>query len=123
MQIKQLGQSRQYRNKNEKLTNNRISTMEEMARGRKEGKRQFSHKRKTGSSQGKRPTSPKASTFYGKINGMDRPKFITKPHHQKMISATNGFELYQPDKVYADARPGKFKQQKRLGSKKQARIR
>lgn len=103
------------------MTNNRIP-IEELARSRKE-KRQSSHKRKPHSNQAKRPTSPKAATFYGQYSGMERPKFVGKPQHHKIVSATNGFEMFQADRVYTDARPNKAKNLKRVGSKKQARIR
>lgn len=116
------GPVRAIQKKNENFANHRISTTEELARGRKDAKRPASNKRKTLSNQSKRPTSPKAATFYGKSNEIDRPKFI-KPIHQKIVSATNGFEIYKAEKVYSEVRPMKPKQSKRLGSKKQNRIR
>lgn len=116
------GPIRAIQKKNENFANHRISTMDELARGRKDGKRPTSNKRKTLSNQSKRPTSPKAATFYNKSNEIDRPKFI-KPIHQKIVSATNGFEIYKAEKVYSEGRPMKQKQSKRLGSKKQNRIR
>lgn len=61
--------------KNEKFTNNKITAIEEFARGRKESKRQMSGKRKTLSQNSKRPTSPKAATFYGQFTAMDKPSY------------------------------------------------
>jgi hypothetical protein len=116
------GPIRAVQKKNEKLTNNRISTMDELARGRKDGNRPSSNKRKTLSHQVKRATSPKSSTYYSKNNEVERPKFI-KPSYQKIVSATNGFEIYKAEKVYSETRPIKTKQSKRVGSKKKNRIR
>ena len=97
--------------------------MDELSRGRKENKRANSSKRKAGSHQSKRPTSPKLATFYGNINNYEKP-MISKPHyHQKVISATNGFEIYnKAEKAYTH-KPTKGKGGKRGGSKKQTRIR
>ena len=65
-------QSKLFKNKNEKFTNSKISTMEDLVRGRKEHKRQTSGKRKTNSQNAKRPTSPKGSTFYNPIDAVDQ---------------------------------------------------
>jgi hypothetical protein len=109
--------------KNEKFANTKISTMEEIARGRRDSKRIASGKRKTHSQQAKRPTSPKATTYYGQINDVERPKFLGKTMHQKIASATAGFDIYKAEKAYADAKPVKSKHSKSVTSKKQARIR
>jgi hypothetical protein len=109
--------------KNEKITNNRIANVEDIARGRKEGKRQPSSKRKTVSSHAKRPISPNLNTFYGKIGGMEQNNFMKKgPSHNKFLSATNGFDVYKGEKVYAN-NSNKSKSMKRPSSKKQTRIR
>ena len=52
--------------------------MEEFSRGRRDSKRSSSSKRKAGSGQGKRPTSPKASTFYGKMSAFEQANLIPK---------------------------------------------
>ena len=102
-----MGQLRLYRNKNEKYTNHKISTMEEFTKSRKEHRRHNSSKKRVHSNQNKRPTSPKAVTFYGKMTGVDKPKFITKNAHQKVFSATNGFDFYdKTEKIYTNSRPG-----------------
>ena len=111
--------------KNEKFTNNKISTMEELARGRKEHKRQMSGKRKTYSQNSKRPTSPKASTFYGPFTAIEKPSyngnFAISNLHQSLLK-TDLFNIVE--KVYANPNPNKHKNNsKRLGSKKQMRIR
>ena len=98
--------------KNEKLVN-RMTKIEEVARNRKNSRRSNSRK-------GKRPTSPKMDNFYGNIQGEQR-KFI-RPSHQKIVSATNGFEAYKAERIYSESRHGKQKQ-KRATSKKQQRIR
>ena len=86
-------------------------------------KRPASNKRKSFSNKAKRPTSPKVGAFYGRINGMERQKFIPKSKQQKISSATQGFELYKTEVAYSEARPIKLKQNKRVNSKKQQRIR
>ena len=111
------GPIRAIQKKNEKMVNHKISSMDEIARGRKEHKRPGSNKRKSYSNKNKRPTSPKAGAFYGKIMGVERPKFITKPTHQKIASATQGFEFYKQERAYAENRPVKAKQQKKPSSK------
>jgi len=97
--------------------------MEEIARGHKDSRRHTSNPRKAISNHSKRATSPKTAMFYGKKSAMDRQKFV-KSGHQKIVSVTNGFELYKAEKAYADVRPVKAKQHsKRPLSKKQHRIR
>jgi hypothetical protein len=107
-----MAQLKPCKNKNEKLVN-RMSKIDEIARNRKNSRRSNSRKNK-------RPTSPKADNFYGQIQGEQR-KFI-RPNHQKIVSATNGFEAYKAERIYSEARQGKHKP-KRATSKKQQRIR
>ena len=120
-----MGLLRQFKNKNEKITNNKIAPNEDISRGRSNGKRTGSTKRKTLSGHSKRPISPNVNTFYGHIAGIDHTNLISKGNlHQKMISATNGFDMYnQAENVYANDKPLKSKSTKRPVSKKEARIR
>lgn len=97
--------------------------MDELSRGRKEVKRPASNKRKAFSNKAKRPTSPKTNAFYTKAMGPERPKFVNKTKHQKIASATHGFEFYKAEKAYQENRPVKVKQNRRASSKKGPRIR
>ena len=98
-----------------------------MSRGRSNNKRQASNKRRTVSSQAKRPISPSVNAFYGKVGAGDHNNHNLMTHgnyQNKFISATNGFEIYNKvEKAYSNTKPTKNKAVKRPSSKKQNRIR
>lgn len=103
--------------KHHKSMGKKIPTMGEHSQGRKEVKRPPSNKRKAYSNKPKRPVSPKAGAFYGKIMGVERPKFVSKSKHHKIASATHGFEFYNAEKVYNDNKQIKITQNRKVNSK------